>query len=89
MRWGVEHGSVAVDSQPLEVLVLGEEDVDTANVVRVVVVRVAGAWLSSLCIYNFKQSDRHLYKGDPTIKSSKLSPSTSQAATAIPKPSPI
>ena len=43
MRWRVEHGSVAVDPQPLEVLVLGEEDVDTANVVRVVVVRVAGA----------------------------------------------
>ena len=43
MRWRVEHGGVAVDPQPLEVLVLGEEDVDTANVVRVVVVRVAGA----------------------------------------------
>ena len=89
MRWRVEHGSVAVDPQPLEVLVLGEEDVDTADVVRVVVVRVAGAWLSSLCIYNLRPRDRHLYKGDPTIKSSKLSPSTSQAATAIPKPSPI
>ena len=50
MRWGVEHGSVAVDPQPLEVLVLREEDVDTADVVCVVVVWVAGALLSSLCI---------------------------------------
>ena len=40
------------------------------------------------CVY-LRPRDRHLYKGDPTIKSSRLSPSTSQAATAIPKPSPI